>query len=265
MPAAQQLPVSPTLQPDPSPADRGTPTSAAPAAPTAPIPTPDQAATAPAETSAIARVIRIVRWLIAYGTLLATAVHEHPTEPLARSVAFWTNTPDLGVLLRRLTRGLIRAAALEAWLTERAAAGHELRDAPLRMPSSGNPRSAPPPAPPAAPPAGDAKPAPWWQDPDHVPTKEEAAAEVRSRPKGAVLAGISEDLRVLDCAMDPATWAELKHAIDRYGGDHVRMWIRDMRRKFHPDRLPESFSGDLPPFWQMPPIPGLTPAAARPP
>ena len=61
---------------------RGTTASAAPTA------HPDQPATAPtpAEPSRIDRVISIVRWLIAYGTLLATAVREHPAEPLARTL-----------------------------------------------------------------------------------------------------------------------------------------------------------------------------------
>jgi hypothetical protein len=125
----------------------------APAAPAAPTAQPDQPATAPAEPSRIGRVISIVRWLIAYGTLLATAVREHPAEPLARTIVYWFQTPDLGVILGRLTRGLMRAAALEAWLLERAASGHELRDPSTLVPSLGNPRSGPPAAPSGAPPA----------------------------------------------------------------------------------------------------------------
>ena len=216
-------------------------------------------ATAPAEPSRIGRVISIVRWLIAYGTLLATAVREHPAEPLARTLVYWFQTRDLGVILRRLTRGLMRAAALEAWLRERAAGGHELRcPTAIRLSSPGNPRSGPPAA-------GDAKAPPWWHDPNHVPTMEEAAAEVRARPEGAVIADIVEDLRVLDCDYDRATWNELKDAINCYGGDHVRLLIRDMRWRFNPDLSPEIWMMEPAPPWQPPPFPGLTPACARPP
>ncbi len=253
------LPVVPTLQPDPSRADRGTTASPAPAAQSAPIAHPDQPAIAPAEPSGIGRVISIVRWLIAYGTLLATTVREHPAEPLARTLVYWFQTPDLGVILRRLTRGLMRAAALEAWLRERAAGGHELRGpTAIRLSSPGNPRSGPPAA-------GDAKAPPWWHDPNHVPTMEEAAAEVRARPEGAVIADIVEDLRVLDCDYDRATWNELKDAINCYGGDHVRLLIRDMRWRFNPDLSPEIWMMEPAPPWQPPPFAGLTPACARPP
>ena len=161
-PAAQSAPTAQPDQPATTPAPATTPTPA----------------TAPAEPSPIGRVISIVRWLIAYGTLLATAVREHPAEPLARTLVYWFQTRDLGVILRRLTRGLMRAAALEAWLRERAAGGHELRrPTAIRLSSPGNPRSGPPAA-------GDAKAPPWWHDPNHVPTMEEAAAEVRSSSGG---------------------------------------------------------------------------------
>jgi len=256
--AALTLPIFPTLQPDPGPADRGTPVPAAPAAAT---PQPGQPHITPAEPSPIGRVIAIVRWLIGYGTMLATAVRDHPTEPLARSIVYWFLAPDPDVVLRRLTRGLIRAAALEAWLRERAAGGRELRSPPIPLPSPRKPRSGPP----AAPPAGDARPAPWWQDPDHVPTKEEAAAEVRNRHPGVVMAGVSEDFGVLNCALDPSVWAELRHAIDSYGGDNVRFWIRNMRRRFDPARRPESWAEEPPPIWQSPPLDGWMPAPAHPP
>ena len=260
MSTALQRPVVPTLQPDPSRDDEGTTVSTAPG-PQAAASHPDQPPTV--EPSRIDRVIRIVRWLIAFGTQLVTAVRDHPAEPLALSMADWFQTFDLGVILRRLTRGLTRAAALEAWLNERAARGLDLREPSLRALSSGRPRSGPP----AAPPERDAKAAPWWQDPDHVPTPEEAAAEVRVRPAGVVISGITEDLRVLDCAMDRATWSELKHAINNYGGDYVRLLIRDMRWRFDPNRIPES--------WRNAPLSGLstlqesffemTHACARPP
>ena len=261
MSAALQLPVSPIFQPEPSRADRGTTASATqPTAPTGPAPQPGQPTRARTEPRRIVRVITIVRWLIGYGTLLLTAVREHPTEPLAQSIAYWCHTPDLGVLLRRLTRGLMRAAALEAWLRERAASGRDLRETPMRW-RSGKPRSAPP----DAPRGGHAKPAPWWQDPDHVPTQEEAAAEVRTRPEGAVISDICDDLRFLDCEYDYATWHELKDAIDRYGGDHAGLVIRDLRRKFNPSRLKELFLEEPPPPWRAPPLSGWTPGRVRPP
>ena len=92
-------------------------------------------------------------------------------------------------------------------------------------------------------PVGDAKPAPWWQDPDHVPTMEEADAEVRSRPHGAVIAEICDDLRVLDSILHRAAWHELKDAIDSYGGDLARLQRSNWRRRFKPHRFPNHRRG----------------------
>ena len=199
--------------------------------------------------------------------MLATAVREHPTEPLARSIAFWFGAVDLDPILRRFTRGLMRAAALEAWLRELAVSGHELQYPPaIPVPSPGQLSSDPPADGGAkASPVGDAKPAPWWQDPDHVPTMEEADAEVRSRPHGAVIAEICDDLRVLDSILHRAAWHELKDAIDSYGGDLARLQRSNWRRRFKPHRFPESCAEEPPPRWQSPPFRGWTPACARPP
>ena len=229
-----------------------------PAAPATPAAPTAQPARSPTEPSRICRVITIVRWLISFGTILTTAVREQRAEPPARSIAWWFNTPDPGLILRRLTRGLMRAAALEAWLRERAAKGHELpHSSPLRPPSSGKPRSSGL--------AGDARPRPWWQDLDHVPTLEEAAAEVRRRPPGAVIVDVCEDLHVLDTVLDRLTWHELKDAIIRYNGSLARLWIRDWRRCCDPARFSESCAEDPPPPWQAPSFWGLMPAAAHPP
>jgi hypothetical protein len=58
------------------------------------------------------------------------------------------------------------------------------------------------------------------QDPRlaRLPTADEIAAEVRSRPVGAVIADICRDLGIAPGDLDRAFWEELNLAIISYGG-----------------------------------------------
>ena len=117
------------------------------------------AATAPAEAlqpdpdravpPRIGKVLGLLRTLIAYGRNLADTLRQHSAAPhLLPCFAFVATTfatTDLALILARITRGLLRAAALEDRLRQRAARGQDLQQpARSRPPSARKPRAATP-------------------------------------------------------------------------------------------------------------------------
>ncbi|HEX5327905.1 MAG TPA: hypothetical protein VFW75_14655 [Acetobacteraceae bacterium] len=170
----------------------------------------------------IGQVLGLVHTLIAYGRNLADTLRRHAADPRGLPCfAFVTavfGTGDLALILARITRGLLRAAALEDRLNQRAARGRDIAPAPIRLPSlrqSGAPKPAAPPT--AAP-----------EDPclARLPTPEEIAAEIRRRPIGAVLVDICLDLGIVPGQMDRATWDELFRDIIWYGGSLTTLLLR---------------------------------------
>jgi hypothetical protein len=77
----------------------------------------------------LGQVLGLVRTLIAYGKNLATTLRQHAADPRALPCfAFVANifgTTDLAPIFARLVRGVLRAAAFEAWLAKRAARGRD--------------------------------------------------------------------------------------------------------------------------------------------
>jgi len=184
------------------------------------------AATAPAEAlrpdpdqavpPRVGKLLGLVHTLIAYGRNLAATLRQHAADPqllpCVTFVAITFASSDLVLILARITRGLLRAAALEERLRQRAARGQDLeQSARIRPPSPRKPRAA--------------KPAPGPHDPardpclDSPPTLEQIAAEDRRRPIGAVLVDICLDLSIVPDQMDRATWNELRRHIIEYGGN----------------------------------------------
>ena len=171
------------------------------------------AAPTPAEQpkpSRAGRLLDLVRRLIDYGKELATTLHQRAaTDP--RSVARSFGTCDLALILVRITRGLLRAHALEERLVQSAArldAGRRARSAPAqRKPRPTNPAM------------------PRTEDPDAplaLPTEAEIAAWVRRRPIGAVVADICRDLGI---ACSHPLWRELQRAIITEGGSYARLVV----------------------------------------
>jgi hypothetical protein len=214
MSAALQLP-TPITEPDPPPPDRALP-------------------------AAIGRVLGVVRELIGYGRQLAATLQQRAAAPGFALFAKPFGTTDVAVILVRITNGLRRAAALEAWLSQRAARGKDVPPPPIRLPTfsagaSSDARSEPPTADPA-------------QDPRLVRllTEEEVAAEVRRRPVGAVVADICRDLGIM--APHPL-WGELRTVIIHYGGDLAKLWkdiLRNVRPRYAVDRPPAAPEQSLP-------------------
>jgi hypothetical protein len=139
-------------------------------------------------------------------------------------------TIDIGEIVASITRGLLRAAALEARLIS-----HPIREpatlATLTVPSPRQPRAARPEDGSAA--AGEPRIA-------RLPTPGDIAAEIRRRPAGAVLADICRDLGIVP---SNPLWRELSLAIIENGGNlatlfkdtwkRVSMWLIDPPAAVH--------------------------------
>jgi hypothetical protein len=168
--------------------------------------------------AAIGRVLSVVRKLIDYGKQLAGTVQQRATAPGFARFAARFGTADVAAILACITNGLLRAAALEARLCQRAERGQDLRPPPIRLPAIRAPHPARQFAPPSAPPEPERTNDP--EDPRlaRLPTADEIAAEVRRRPIGAVIADICRDLGIAPSDLDGAFWDELNLAIISYGG-----------------------------------------------
>jgi hypothetical protein len=179
---------------------------------------PDPSQAAPAMPAAIGRVLSVVRKLIDYGKQLASTVQQRATAPGFARFAARFGTADVAVILACITNGLLRAAALEARLCQRAECGRDLTPPPFSLPAIRAPHPARQVAPPSAPP--EPKRTNDQQDPRlaRLPTADEIAAEVRRRPIGAIIADICRDLGIAPGDLDGAFWDELNLAIISYGG-----------------------------------------------
>jgi hypothetical protein len=172
------------------------------------------------------RLLGLLHKLIDYGKELAATIRRRAvTDPTFVQCSF--GTTDLTLILARITRGLHRAAALEARIA-RNAAGLDAAPRPARISS---PRKAP--APPQAPARTDDI------DPSltRLPTPAQIAAEVRRRPIGTVIADICRDLGILP---SHPLWRELQYVLIAHNGGYARLVIDIINRAFQPPdtRLP---------------------------
>jgi hypothetical protein len=154
-------------------------------------------------------LLDLVRKVIDYGKELAAALHQRAAEnPYFAVLDYGSN--DLALVLACITRGLLRAKALEERLV-RLAARPERRPVPTKTASQRAPR-------PARPAGRRAQPADCFLT--HMPNEEEIAAEVRRRPIGAVLLDICRDL-----AIRPShpLWRDIQKAVMQYGGGCARL------------------------------------------
>jgi hypothetical protein len=102
----------------------------------------------------------------------------------------------------------------------------------MGLPAVRGPRPARQAAPPSTQPEPQSTNAP--QDPRlaRLPTADEIAAEVRSRPVGAVIADICRDLGIAPGELDRAFWEELNLAIISYGGTYAGVLDDLIHRSF---------------------------------
>ena len=172
-------------------------------------------------------LIGLVRRLIDYGKQLAGALQQRSPATNLAEASRGFGTIDIALILAHITRGLLRAVALEARLIDRAgrqpaapqpAQGSALANAP----SQRRPRAAQP----AAQPADEAD-----SRLVHLPTPADIAADIRRRSVGAVLADICRDLGILP---SHPLWQELSQAVIGNGGG-LRTLYRDMVERIDSD------------------------------
>jgi hypothetical protein len=207
--------------------------SAPPAAvqPNRPDPHEDRSASGADAPSRTGRLLTLVRTLIDYGRQLAGTLQQRTSATNLADVTRNFGTIDIGEILARIARGLLRAAALETRLSSRLAREPDAPSAPS-APFRRQPRAARP---------VDRSASPADTSPAHLPTPEDIAAEVRRRPIGAVIADIRRDLGIVP---SNPLWRELSLAIIDNGGNlatlfkdtwkRLSMWLLNPPAAGHP-------------------------------
>jgi hypothetical protein len=178
---------------------------------------PAAGADAPSRTG---RLLGLVRALIDYGRQLAATLQQRTSATNIADVTRNFGTIDIGEILARITRGLLRAAALETRLSSRLARQQAASAAPP-APSPRQPRAARPADRSAS--AADTR-------PTRLPTPGDIAAAVRRRPIGAVIADICRDLGIVP---SNPLWRELPLAIIANGGNLATL-VRDILKRLFP-------------------------------
>ena len=151
-------------------------------------PDPQQDRSGHAVPKNIAQLLYVVRILLEYGRHLAATLESRATRPGFSLIARPFGTANVPVILAHLTRGIMRAIALQSLLLKRAATGRDLEIKPPRLRS---PRT-----------TAQVEESIAQQsdqiiaeraehdapiDPGRLPTMQQIEAEVRSRPLGRAL------------------------------------------------------------------------------
>ena len=184
-----------------------------------PDPDQDRPATGVDAPNPTGRLLGLVRALIDYGKRLANTLEQRTSAAGLADITRYFGTLDIAQILARITRGLQRAAALEARLVSRPvcqpAPPAALGTRSLDQPSAANPvdRSAS---------TADTRLA-------HLPTSGDIAAEVRRRPVGAVIVDICRDLGIVP---SNPLWRELSRAIIENGGNLATLFKDINKRVF---------------------------------
>ena len=194
------------------------PTAAGPT--NCPDPHQDRPATGAAAPSRTGRLLNLARALIDYGRQLAGTLQQRTSATNLADVTRNFGTIDIGEILARINRGLLRAAALETRLASRLAR-EPIAPAAPSAPSPRQPRAARP----VDRGASTADPRPT-----RLPTPEDIAAEVRRRPIGAVIADICRDLGIMP---SNPLWRELPLAIIGNGGNLATL-VKDILNRVFP-------------------------------
>jgi hypothetical protein len=188
-----------------------------------PAPDPDRAGpNVPARDAfpRVGRLLGIVRKLVAFGTnLLATLQAGASAERLTLTMVSF-GTKDLALIIARIKCGLLRAAGLQARLNLFIERGRDLQPAPWRLSTSGER--------PAALDA-DASPPVRTEVLSLLPSAEEIAEQVRTRPIDAVLGDICRDLGLPPGLMNGVLWQELTDAFAECGLNLDR-FLRDSEK-----------------------------------
>jgi hypothetical protein len=168
-------------------------------------------------------LLGLVRVLMDFGRHLATTLQQRTAHTDLTQIIRHFGTSDIALIFARITRGLMRATALETRLAGR-------RDRQPTAPSTPRQPRIPQPADRGAT-AAAADP-----DPARLPSPEEIAAEIRRRPFGAVIADICRDFGIVPT--NPL-WLELSCTIVANGGSFIRLFNDALKRvTTRPDNPP---------------------------
>jgi hypothetical protein len=187
----------------------------------------------------VAAVLYAVRTLLGYGRHLLDTVQRRATAPTFPTIAAAFGTANLSTILAHLNRGLLRAAALERFLLERAATGRDIDIVTRRTrtdeppPAPANPQAEQPADQPAKPKAPK-RPSlpPGHDDPElFMPTQQDLDRQVRRRAVGRTIAEICSDLAVVPGLCTPAFWNGLFEVMHYFGGNVVTVMREKTRRE----------------------------------
>jgi len=182
---------------------------------------PDADRAGPAMPENIARLLYVVRMLLEYGRHLAATIERRAAAPGFWLFAAVFGTTKLPVIRAYLHRGILRAAALESLLLQRAAAGRDVAAAPLpKRIAPGESANAHPcdeqfsaqVARLTAERAQHDAPA----DPDNLCTAEQIEAEIRARSIARTIADISRDFGIVAMMCTRDFWGAVTDAIFRH-------------------------------------------------
>jgi hypothetical protein len=182
-----------------------------------PVPPPDTTETPDAATPT-GRLIGLVRKLIDYGKQLVITLRQPATAADIEDATLTFGTLDIRQIIASITRGLHRAAALEARLSRRAA-----RELTAQTATASTSVRAP-----RATRTAERSPKPE-ADPRlaRMPTPAEIAAAVRRRPIGAVIADICFDLGIMPSS---PLWREISLAIIIHNGNLAPLFSNIFKR-----------------------------------
>lgn len=218
----------------------------------------------------VSQVLGLLHILVTYGKQLAAALGQyadHPQDlPGFFSLIPIFRTTDLTLMLDRIARGLLRAAALEARLHRLAERGRDLAPSRVRMPASRKAASRKAatsgPAVPTDDGAHDLTPRAEACDTSLL-TLDDIIASDCNRPIGAILVDICDDLGIVPGDMDRTTWDLLLRYIVGYGGSVVTLLSR--RRRPGREEIPDGDQGYITGLNPIPIAPPGRPAPQSPP
>ena len=196
----------------------------------------------------IAQLLYVVRILLEYGRHLAATLESRAARPGFSLIARPFGTANLPMILAHLTRGIMRAIALQSLLLKRAATGRDLEIKPPRLRS---PRTTAKVEDGSVEEQSDQIIAERAEhdapiDPCRLPTMQQIEAEVRSRPIGRTIADICRDLGVIPAFCTRDFWDAVMLALACYDGSMLNLLehMQDTSDRFSEeqpdDRMPSS-------------------------